>query len=47
VEVYRQRPARVAAAWSRTVQLDPDTYLGGAAAEGLAQLQRAATGGTP
>ena len=47
VEVYRQRPARVAAAWIRALQIDRDTYLGRAAVEGLNQLRQQAAGGTP
>jgi len=47
VEVYRARPARIAEAWIRTLQIDPNTYLGRAAVEGLNQLRQQAGGGTP
>lgn len=42
VDLYRRRPAGVVEAWNRTIELDPDSYLGRRAAEGLAELARAA-----
>jgi hypothetical protein len=47
VEVYRGRAAAVAAAWRRTADIDPESYLGRSATEGLAQLAAASGGRAP